>query len=321
MVHPDYESFQVPAEVQEEYRKLVLQKRIVKWADGNAYDAEAVDAAIEAGEISTQLTEKETKRLKQILWAKAEGNEVKYRFTSGWLPQNYSYDDDPIYEQAFRELAAYVIENGTYESQGSNGKYSIIFDDPVSVVTGLAELVSINGGSVLGAEVVVQTTDPETPGILRLHSYPDGEASDPFMRTGRSSHMYFITPDASNPMITIGSGLNYVESDSGTTHRELEYGDLGFTSMAEYEAFIEALFADENADISLGINSDYKQRTFYNADDDEVDIAQAAYCVASNNSGASIILPTAEFLPVMRQRLGSDTAVAIYRNTSSPNTG
>lgn len=71
MIHPDYESFQIPAEVQEEYRKLVLQKRIVKWADGNEYDAEAVDAAIEAGEISTQLTDKEIERLKQILWAKA----------------------------------------------------------------------------------------------------------------------------------------------------------------------------------------------------------------------------------------------------------
>jgi len=39
-------------------------------ADGHQYDAEAVDAAIEAGEISTELTEKETERLKQILWAK-----------------------------------------------------------------------------------------------------------------------------------------------------------------------------------------------------------------------------------------------------------
>ena len=45
MAHPDYSSFSVSSDVQEEYRKLMLQKRIVKFADDNSYDAELLTQA------------------------------------------------------------------------------------------------------------------------------------------------------------------------------------------------------------------------------------------------------------------------------------
>lgn len=82
MPHPEYSDFTVPSDVQEEYRKLKLQKRVVKWADAHVYEAEPVDTAIEDGEIPTTLSAEEQERLKQILWAKAEVNGAKWKMST-----------------------------------------------------------------------------------------------------------------------------------------------------------------------------------------------------------------------------------------------
>ena len=79
MPHPDYSSFSVSSDVQEEYRKLMLQKRVVKFADDNSYDAETVDSAIDSGEIRSDLNEQEQERLKQIIWARTYEESAKYK--------------------------------------------------------------------------------------------------------------------------------------------------------------------------------------------------------------------------------------------------
>ena len=122
MVHPDYESFQIPADVQEEYRKLVVQKRIVKWADGNEYDAEMVDAAIESGEISTTLTAQEIERLKQILWAKEYMDGAVNIVTDVFDPDEA---DDPLTLEAFGLTESAYLEKyaewvAVFEEIGGN---------------------------------------------------------------------------------------------------------------------------------------------------------------------------------------------------------
>lgn len=77
---------------------MVVQKRIVKWADGNEYDAEIVDAAIESGEISITLTEQEIERLKQILWAKEYMDGAVNIVTDVFEPDEA---DDPLTLEAF----------------------------------------------------------------------------------------------------------------------------------------------------------------------------------------------------------------------------
>lgn len=143
MVHPDYESFQIPADVQEEYRKLVVQKRVVKWADGNEYDAEIVDAAIESGEISTTLTAQEIERLKQILWAKAyEEPGAKWRFD---IPFGYhedlTYADFNLTEAQLTEFISDV--NSFLDEYGTEGEYEL--GDSTEGDTALVALVSVNG--------------------------------------------------------------------------------------------------------------------------------------------------------------------------------
>lgn len=77
---------------------MVVQKRIVKWADGNEYDAEIVDAAIESGEIGTTLTAQEIERLKQILWAKEYMDGAVNIVTDVFEPDEA---DDPLTLEAF----------------------------------------------------------------------------------------------------------------------------------------------------------------------------------------------------------------------------
>ena len=88
MPHPEYSDFTVPSDVQEEYRKLKLQKRVVKWADAHVYEAEPVDTAIADGEIPTTLSAEEQERLKQILWAKAEINGAKWKLNTRKLGED-----------------------------------------------------------------------------------------------------------------------------------------------------------------------------------------------------------------------------------------
>lgn len=119
MPHPDYSSFSVSSDVQEEFRKLMLQKRIVKFADNNSYDAETVDSAIDSGEIRSDLNEQEQERLKQIIWAKAEINGAKWKLSTRKLgeDENATLTDFGIASgdmEAFNaDMFAFIDEYGT----------------------------------------------------------------------------------------------------------------------------------------------------------------------------------------------------------------
>lgn len=307
MVHPDYESFQIPAEVQEEYRKLVLQKRIVKWADGNAYDAEAVDAAIEAGEISTELTEKEIERLKQILWAKAEiYDPAKYKLTADWIESHYSYEDEPIYGELRDELTAFVMENGTFNHPSPIVKTYVI--DPsisdASVVNALSELVSINGSGVIGASVMMRGDSPN--GLILFSGTPNGPSF-----TGIIANANFGNSGGS-------SVIQLYYSDSRSGNNPLTWEDLGFTSLSEFESFRDALFTDEfNYGNGIILNGAPLRASYYDYNETELEqyISTAVYAVFEEKSGG-LMIPTAAFLPEARRIWGSNTAVAIYRKNS-----
>lgn len=304
MPHPDYESFQIPAEVQEEYRKLVLQKRIVKWADGNEYDAEAVDAAIETGEISTQLTEKEIERLKQILWAKAEETVVKYNLTGDWDQVIHSYEDDHMYAQAWEELTVYVMEHGTYNS--GRDAYELFYGDDPEAIAGLDELVSINGQAVLDAMVMVDS-NTGTPMVMRLTSYPEGE-EDYHERSGIHGNAQFKSPELEETGVMVQYGLAYYHD--ATDEILLDYGDLGFTSMADYEEFLDHVFSDTTPVVS--INDYICDFSYYNGGQVVDDISQATSCTCRNSDNGVLTFPTAASLPEARQAWGSDTAVASF---------
>lgn len=302
MIHPDYESFQIPAEVQEEYRKLVLQKRIVKWADGNEYDAEAVDAAIEAGEISTQLTEKEIERLKQILWAKAEiYDPVKYKLTADWIESRYSYEDEPIYSELREELMAFVVENGTFNEAPIGSSYVI---DPsvsdASVVSALSELVSINSSGVVVATVMMRGGSPS--GLILISGAAN---ADPYF-TGIMCKAQFGNSSG-------GSIMQLYYSDSRSGNNPLTWEDLGFASLSEFESFRDALFTDEfKADEEIILNGGPSRPVYYDHNETELeqDISTAVY--AKFVMDGELVIPTAAFLPTFRQRIWSDTAVALY---------
>ena len=119
MPHPDYSSFSVSSEVQEEFRKLMLQKRVVKFADNNSYDAETVDAAIDSGEIRSDLNEQEQERLKQIIWAKAEISGAKWKLNTrklgadeGATLTDFGIASDDM-EAFTADMLAFIDEYGT----------------------------------------------------------------------------------------------------------------------------------------------------------------------------------------------------------------
>jgi len=308
MIHPDYESFQIPAEVQEEYRKLVLQKRIVKWADGNAYDAEAVDAAIEAGEISTQLTEKEIERLKQILWAKAESyGPAKYKLTADWIKSHYSYEDEPIYGELRDELTAFVMENGTFHQEPIGSGYAI---DPsisdASVVSALSELVSINGSGVTTASVVMRGDSPNGLSLISgaYHADPSFTGIICMAEFGSS---------------VCSSVIQLYYSDSRSGNNPLTWEDLGFASLSEFESFRDALFTDEfNYRNGIILNGAPSGATYYDHNETklEQDISTAVYAMFEEEHPCGLMIPTAAFLPEARQIWGSNTAVAEYVHPS-----
>lgn len=308
MVHPDYESFQIPAEVQEEYRKLVLQKRIVKWADGNEYDAEAVDAAIEAGEISTQLTEQEIERLKQILWAKAEiYGPAKYKLTADWIESHYSYEDEPIYGELRDELTTFVMENGTFNQALIGSAYVInpLISD-ASVVSALSELVSINGSGVTAASVMMRGDSPNGLSLTSGASHAD------HYFTGIICKAQFGSSGCS-------SIIRLFYSDSRSGYNPLTWEDLGFASLSEFESFRDALFTEEfNYGNGIILNGAPLRASYYDHNETKLEqyISTAIYAMFKEENPGGLMIPTAAFIPTFRQRIGSNTAVAEYIHPS-----
>lgn len=144
MPHPDYSSFSVSSDVQEEFRKIMLQKRIVKFADNNSYDAETVDSAIDSGEIRSDLNEQEQERLKQIIWAKAEINGAKWKLNTrklgadaGATLTDFGIASDDM-EAFTADILAFIDEYGT-EGQYDAGTAS---DEATKE---LSKLLSIDG--------------------------------------------------------------------------------------------------------------------------------------------------------------------------------
>lgn len=158
MPHPDYSSFSVSSAVQEEYRKLMLQKRIVKFADNNSYDAETVDSAIDSGEIRSDLNEREQERLKQIIWAKANVSVgAKWQLTMPLFPaEPPTLEDYGLSEEVMPEFVADI--QSFVNEYGSNNEYRPSTEsDPA--LSFLGELVSVNGKPCVSCGV---ETDIET---------------------------------------------------------------------------------------------------------------------------------------------------------------
>jgi len=144
MPHPDYSSFSVSSTVQEEFRKLMLQKRVVKFADNNSYDAETVDSAIDSGEIRSDLNEQEQERLKQIIWAKANVSAgAKWQLTMPLFTteqptlEDYGLSDE-VMPEFVADIQSFVNEYGSHNSYRPSTE-----SDPALSVLG--ELISING--------------------------------------------------------------------------------------------------------------------------------------------------------------------------------
>lgn len=144
MPHPDYSSFSVSSDVQEEFRKLMLQKRIVKFADNNSYDAETVDAAIDSGEIRSDLNEQEQERLKQIIWAKAEINGAKWKLNTRKLgvDEGATLTDFGIASSNMEAFTADML--AFIEEYGTEGHYDVgtASDEATNE---LSKLLSIDG--------------------------------------------------------------------------------------------------------------------------------------------------------------------------------
>ena len=161
MPHPDYSSFSVSSEVQEEYRKLMLQKRIVKFADNNSYDAETVDSAIDSGEIRSDLNEQEQERLKQIIWAKANVSAgAKWQLTMPlFTTEQPTLEDYGLSDEVMPEFVADI--QSFVNEYGSNNEYmpSTESDPALSV---LGELVSVNGKPCVSCSV---NADQETDSV------------------------------------------------------------------------------------------------------------------------------------------------------------
>ena len=183
MPHPDYSSFSVSSAVQEEFRKLMLQKRVVKFADNNSYDAETVDAAIDSGEIRSDLNEQEQERLKQIIWAKAEINGAKWKLNTRKLgaDEGATLTDFGIASsdmEAFTaDMLAFIDEYGT-EGQYDAGTAS---DEAANA---LLKLLSIDGKPIYfletsdGSVVYVSSDSGEAPHTTPHYSAMWGTSDD-----------------------------------------------------------------------------------------------------------------------------------------------
>ena len=233
---------------------------------------------------------------------------AKYNLIGDWNRVIHSYEDDPMYAQVWEEVTAYVMEHGTYNSR--HAAYELFYGDDPEAGAGLAELVSINGQAVLDASVMMNPdtgTPTGTPELMFLTSYPEGKENYR-ERSGIRGNAWFASPELEETSVLIQYGLAYYSD--GTNEILLDYDDLGFTSMADYEEFLDHVFSDTPPDVFINdYNCDF---SYYNGDQEVEDISQATSCDCGNTNRATLTFPTAAYLPEARQAWGSDTAVASF---------
>lgn len=223
MPHPDYSSFSVSSAVQEEFRKLMLQKRIVKFADNHSYDAETVDSAIDSGEIRSDLNEQEQERLKQIIWAKAETNGAKWKLNTRKLgiDKGATLTDLGIASGDMEAFTADIL--AFLDEYGTEGSYDVgTASDEANKE--LLKLLSIDGkpiGSLRarnGNIVVVASDSDESPSL---------------------TSPYYVAYWASGT-----SGLNVVFKFPGDEEKTIEYGVEDFDiSEEEFPNLRDKIFA------------------------------------------------------------------------------
>ena len=225
MPHPDYSSFSVSSDVQEEFRKLMLQKRIVKFADNNSYDAETVDAAIDSGEIRSDLNEQEQERLKQIIWAKAEINGAKWKLNTRKL----DIDEGAMLTDlgiASGDMEAFTADILAFlDEYGTEGLYDVGTASASDEANNeLLKLLSIDGkpiGSLRthkGNIVVIASNSDESPSL---------------------TSPYYVAYWALGT-----SGLNVVFKFPGDEEKTIEYGVEDFDiSEEEFPNLRDKIFA------------------------------------------------------------------------------
>lgn len=224
MPHPEYSDFTVPSDVQEEYRKLKLQKRVVKWADAHVYEAEPVDTAIADGEIPTTLSAEEQERLKQILWAKAEVNGAKWKLNTRKLgaDEGATLTDFGIASgdmEAFTaDMLAFIDEYGTEE-------YYDVETASDEATKKLLKLLSIDGKPI-GA---LETYDGSVVSVC----------SDSFEIPSRTTPHYFAYWGAyEDPVLYISFKF------PGAEEKTIEYGAEDFDiSEEEFPNLRDKIFA------------------------------------------------------------------------------
>ena len=224
MPHPEYSDFTVPSDVQEEYRKLKLQKRVVKWADAHVYEAEPVDTAIEDGEIPTTLSAEEQERLKQILWAKAEFSGAKWKLNTRKLGAD-----------AGATLTDFGIASGDMEAFNAD---MLAFIDEY----GNEGLYDAGTASDEAAKELLKLLSIDGKPIGALETY-DGSVvyvgSDSFESPSRTTPHYFAYWGASDE-----PGLYISFKFPGAEEKTIEYGVEDFDiSKEEFPNLRDKIFA------------------------------------------------------------------------------